>query len=361
MLDTTLIKVKADFFQSKNEVAFKAQKADYALRKAEDFTLSSNVDYKKNTLKFFDDDKQVSISVSDKTLNFLQKHFYSGNFIALKDNSIALRGDAAVFVEGWYKDIAYNRGFLANNLNQNASIEGAKEHIGFKNSITRDNSVNKEGDYFVFTQSKNFAYQNGKINDKTITIDELMDITLQSDKNRDGEITFLEAYAGKDKLTQGYENWLNSAMREHFGDENININTYGIISKRFANNAAMAVGLYENIFEGSLYGGTNTLNAQRFSELKEDLTPKIDTENEGAPNVEAQKEPKDDEKEKELLAKYPEFKFLIQAKGAENISEAELAQLRKKQQISLSYQSNSTQINLKDEFSQSVFETNFFV
>lgn len=74
MLDTTLIKVKADFFQSKNEVAFKAQKADYALRKAEDFTLSSNVDYKKNTLKFFDDDKQVSISVSDKTLNFLQKH-----------------------------------------------------------------------------------------------------------------------------------------------------------------------------------------------------------------------------------------------------------------------------------------------
>lgn len=91
------------------------------------------------------------------------------------------------------------------------------------------------------------------------------------------------------------------------------------------------------------------------------MTPKIDTENEGAPKVEAQKEPKDDEKEKELLAKYPKFKFLIQAKGAENISEAELAQLRKKQQISLSYQSNSTQINLKDEFSQSVFETNFFV
>lgn len=58
---------------------------------------------------------------------------------------------------------------------------------------------------------------------------------------------------------------------------------------------------------------------------------------------------------------YPEFKFLIQTKGAENISEAELAQLRKKQQISLLYQSNSTQINLKDEFSQSAFETNFFV
>ena len=73
----------------------------------------------------------------DKTLNFLQKHFYSGNFIALKDGSTALRGNAAVFVEGWYKDIMYNRGFLASNLNANASIEGVTEHIGFKSSMLR--------------------------------------------------------------------------------------------------------------------------------------------------------------------------------------------------------------------------------
>lgn len=359
--NNTFIKVKAEFFQSKNEVAFKAQKAEYALRKADDFALSSNANYKKNTLKFFDDDKQVSISVSDKTLEFLQKHFYSGNFIALKDNSIGLRGDAAAFVEGWYKDIAYNRGFLANNLNQNSTIESAKEHIGFKNSISRENSVIKEGDYLIFADSKNFAYQNGKLNDKTISLDELMDLTLQSDKDRNGEITFLEAYAGEDKLTQGYENWLNAAMREHFKDENIDIKTYNIIAKRFANDAAMAVGLYENIFEGSVYGGTNALNAKRLSELKEELVPEKSDENEDAPKIEKPKEPKDDEKEKALLAKYPEFRFLIQTKGAENIDESELDALRKKRQIQLSYQANSAQLTLKDEFSQSVFETNFFV
>lgn len=124
----TLIRVRADFFKDKNQVAFKAQDATYKTKKAQDFKLTpTNADTTRNALRFFDDEKQVSISVSDKTLNFLQKHFYSGNFIALKDGSTALRGDAAVFVEGWYKDIMYNRGFLASNLNANTSIEGATE------------------------------------------------------------------------------------------------------------------------------------------------------------------------------------------------------------------------------------------
>lgn len=33
-------------------------------------------------------------------------------------------------------------------------------------------------------------------------------------------------------------------MREHFKNENININTYGIIAQRLANESAQAVGLY---------------------------------------------------------------------------------------------------------------------
>ena len=115
MIDTTstLIRVRADFFANKNQVAFKAQNATYAVRKAEDFALTPTNTYaKSNTLRFFDDDKQVSLNLSDKTINFLQKHFVNSNFIALEDGSIGLKGDAAVFVEGWYKDIVYNRGFV---------------------------------------------------------------------------------------------------------------------------------------------------------------------------------------------------------------------------------------------------------
>ena len=361
----TLIRVRADFFKDKNQVAFKAQDATYKTKKAQDFKLTpTNADTTRNALRFFDDEKQVSISVSDKTLNFLQKHFYSGNFIALKDGSTALRGDAAVFVEGWYKDIMYNRGFLASNLNANASIEGATEHIGFKSSISTKSEPIKEGSWLVFGAGTNAAYQNGSANAGKISLDELMDKTLQSDKNRNGEITFLEAYAGEDKLAQGYENWLNAAMREHFKNENISINTYGIIAQRFANESAQAVGLYDDaIFESSLYGGLSALNASKLKKLGNELNP---TQEQSPTNETTQikKSPKDDKKddEEELLAlKYPEFRSLIKSKGAENISESELEALRQKKQIITSYQANTDKSSLKQEFTQAVFETNFSV
>lgn len=191
-----------------------------------------------------------------------------------------------------------------------------------------------------------------------------MDKTLQSDKNRNGEITFLEAYAGEDKLAQGYENWLNAAMREHFKNENISINTYGIIAQRFANESAQAVGLYDDaIFESSLYGGLSALNASKLKKLGNELNP---TQEQSPTNETTQikKSPKDDKKddEEELLAlKYPEFRSLIKSKGAENISESELEALRQKKQIITSYQANTDKSSLKQEFTQAVFETNFSV
>lgn len=361
----TLIRIQADFFQNKNEVAFKALKGNYALRKADDFTLSVNTNYKDKVVKFFNDDKEIALTLSEKSVNFLQKRFYSGNFIALKDNSIALSGEAAAFVEGWYKDIVYNRGFLESNLNKNATIEGAKEHIGFKNSLKHESLVEKDGSFLVFSNSTNLAYQNGKLNDKSISLNELMDISLQSDKNTDGEITFLESYAGEDTLLQGYENWLNAFLREYFNDEKISIQTYGIIAKRLHNEKAMSVGLYETVFEGSLYGGFNALNAHRFSELKEDFKPKVEAESEQTPSIQTKNSPKKDdekeEKEEELLSKYPEFKALIKALGAENISQEKLENLREKKKINSSYQKNSAQSSLKDEFTQSIFQTNLLV
>ena len=366
MIDTTstLIRVRADFFANKNQVAFKAQNATYAVRKAEDFALTPTNTYaKSNTLRFFDDDKQVSLNLSDKTINFLQKHFVNSNFIALEDGSMGLKGDAAVFVESWYKDIVYNRGFVENNIDKNAVISH-NEHLGFKNSLSQDSEGIKDGAWMIFGAGENKAYQNGKANATKISLGELMDKTLQSDKNHNGEITFLEAYAGEDKLTQGYENWLNAHLQEYFNDENIRINTYGIIAKRMGNEDAQMVGLYdESIFESSLYGGLSGLNANKLINLKKELNPEVENTNDDAQNAKISPK-KDDknEKEEDLLAlKYPEFKFLIESKGAENISEAELEQLRQKKQITESYQANSTTLSLKQEFTQSVFETNLSV
>ena len=360
MISSTLIRVQADFFANKNQVAFKAQNATYALRKAEDFALTPTNAYA-NTLRFFDDDKQVSLNLSDKTINFLQKHFVNSNFIALEDGSTGLKGEAAVFVEGWYKDIVYNRGFTQSNIDKN-SVISHNEHLVLKNSLTQDSEVIEDGAWLIFGAGENKAYQNGSANNGKISLAELMDKTLQSDKNHNGEITFLEAYAGEDKLAQGYENWLNAHLREYFGDENITINTYGIIAKRMGNEDANAVGLYdESIFESSLYGGLSSLNANKLINLKKELNPEVENTDNTAQNTKKslKKDDKKEEEEDSLALKYPEFRALIERRGAENISEAELEQLRQKKQIANSYESNS--ISLKQEFTQAVFETNFSV
>ena len=310
---------------------------------------------------FFDDGKQVSLNLSDKTINFLQKHFINSNFIALKDGSTGLSGEAAVFVEGWYKDIVYNRGFAQSNIDKNAVISH-NEHLVLKNSLTQDSEGIRDNEWLIFGAGENKAYQNGSANNGKISLAELMDKTLQSDKNHNGEITFLEAYAGEDKLAQGYENWLNAHLREYFGDENITINTHGIIAKRMGDEDANAVGFYdESIFESSLYGGLSGLTTNRFQSLKKELNPEVESSGSDKKNTKfsPQKEDEKEQKENSLAIKYPEFRALIERRGAENISEAELEQLRQKKQIAESYEANS--ISLEQEFSQAVFETNLSV
>lgn len=124
------------------------------------------------------------------------------------------------------------------------------------------------------------------------------------------------------------------------------------------------MGLYDDaIFESSLYGGLSALNAIKLKKLGNELN-KAQEKSPTNKTTQIKKSPKDDKKddEEELLAlKYPEFRFLIKSKGAENISKSELEALRQKKQIITSYQANTDKSSLKQEFIQAVFETNFSV
>lgn len=124
------------------------------------------------------------------------------------------------------------------------------------------------------------------------------------------------------------------------------------------------MGLYDDtIFESSLYGGLSALNASKLKKLGNELN-KAQEQSPTNETTQIKKSPKDDKKddEEELLAlKYPEFRFLIKSKGAENISKSELEALRQKKQIITSYQANTDKSSLKQEFIQAVFETNFSV
>lgn len=60
----------------------------------------------------------------------------------------------------------------------------------------------------------------------------------------------------------------------------------------------MGVGLYETVFEGSLYGGINTLNAHRFSKFEKDFKPKSDGKSEQTANIQNKNSPKNTMKKK---------------------------------------------------------------
>lgn len=307
--DSTLFRVRANFFANRHEVAFKAQDVTTTLAKAGDFTLS-RMPLSANTLKFYDDGSQISLKVSDEAIKSLKNRFGDGNFISLKDGSTALTGNAAAFVDGWYKDITQNRGFAKADADGNGKIE-CGENVRFLGTLTQEAYLSEKDGYQVFGASKDFAYQSGS-NSGKFSVSELLDLAILSDKNGNGKITFLEAYAGKDTLSQGYEKWLNSYLRGFFGDESLKIDTYGIIEKRLNDENAMSKGLYdESVFDGSSYGGANALNTARFVRLEKDLTEPDNV----FKGLRAEKIKEDTDyisNEEALIAKYLEFRAIIE-------------------------------------------------
>ena len=94
-------------------------------------------------------------------------------------------------------------------------------------------------------------------------------------------------------------------------------------------------------------------------QLEEELSPEVESKDEV--QIEKPNKKEKSEYEEALLLKYPEFKALIEARGSENISEAELEDLRQKKKIATSYQENSQNITLKQEFTQTVFKTDLLI
>lgn len=341
-----LIDATDSFYRTQDKVVFSAQKSENVQRKAEDFSLGQNLHSK---VKFFSDGEEQSLDLNGESLSLLREHFDENDFLRLRDGSLALSGKVAAFVDGWYKDIMQNRDFLLADRDKNGRVEGA-EHLALKNSVkdrAENQDLSRSYEAVVLRMAKDTqGYVENQASRQSLSVSDLLNESIKSDKNFDGQITRLEYAAKGGSDMDGYTNWAVDALDEVLDEDEKRKKIHLIIDpsgETFKLWGMMGATLEEvkAHYDGLNFGQSISRNG--LSDLVID-TPKI---KEIEKDLSLQKQ--------QLLNEFPEFKALIQSNI--NITKEQLQNLKNKQKISQNYQSHQGQ-NLQEKLSQNFFKTN---
>ncbi|EAH4639205.1 hypothetical protein J4071_000854 [Campylobacter jejuni] len=325
----------SSFYKTQNEAVFSASKSENIKRNISDFNPDKNT---KNSIHFFSDNKEIALNLSDKSMELLKNHFSENDFLKLSNGNIGLSGSAAAFVEGWYKDIMVNRDFLNADMDKNGKIE-KNEYLALKNSVqdvAENQDLSQSDGWVVLRMAKSTTgYVGSKISDKSLSIEELMDETLKSDRNFDGSISRLEYSAKGGTDMQGYTNWAVDALNDILDDDEkkekttLILDPYGQITPKWDGISMKEI---SNFYEGK---------GEIFNHFQ--LNGTII---QGSKASKSQKE--------QLLDEFPEFRALIQ--NNPNITKEELLRLKNQQRITQNYQVHQKQ-DLQKEFTQKFFQT----
>lgn len=325
----------SSFYKTQNEAVFSASKSENIKRNISDFNPDKNT---KNSIHFFSDNKEIALNLSDKSMELLKSHFSENDFLKLSNGNIGLSGSAAAFVEGWYKDIMVNRDFLNADMDKNGKIE-KNEYLALKNSVqdvAENQDLSQSDGWVVLRMAKSTTgYVGSKISDKSLSIEELMDETLKSDRNFDGSISRLEYSAKGGTDMQGYTNWAVDALNDILDDDEkkekttLILDPYGQITPKWDGISMKEI---SNFYEGK---------GEIFNHFQ--LNGTII---QGSKASKSQKE--------QLLDEFPEFRALIQ--NNPNITKEELLRLKNQQGITQNYQVHQKQ-DLQKEFTQKFFQT----
>lgn len=331
-----LVIAASSFYRTQNEAVFRAESSELKIRQKEDFSLDKNENsYGENTLvKFFSDEKELSLKLNKQSLELLKSNFAETNFIDLGRGVIGLSGSAASFVDSWYKDISINRNFLKADLNSDGKIEGNEFKL-LRNSVkdfneNQDLRELKDAPTVVLREAKKTqGYMQSKIEDKSLSLEDLLNQAIISDKNLDGKITRLEYAAQGQSDEEGYKNWALEEVKDMGKIKAMILDPTNSITPFF--NGRSIYEIYDT------FAGIKFTNA--FEGIQEN------SKQIGVKDI--KKGEKDEEKEK-LLREFPELKSIIQ--NNPNISKESLEKIREKKKIASAY----SQEDLKTLFSKTL-------
>lgn len=161
----------------------------------------------------------VNVGLSDENLQKLREVFGDKDVKRNRDGDIILKGKAEEFVSSWFNDIAYKRGYVKADSNNDGtlSLEEKYNTTAFfgNGAVQTGNNVSATG-YVNYAKASYFANANDTAGVNAVvsnSIEDELNRTLQDDKDMDGRIYI------KDKATAQE---IVDYFREIMGDSSAN-------------------------------------------------------------------------------------------------------------------------------------------
>ncbi len=206
----TFSDLKQEEESDKNLLKTLAEKSDNKINSLNDlnpFKVTDSTKTDSNHQKVLFDDPisgmRISLNLSKENINKLRNHFDTRDFYKRGDDTLRLSGNAEAFVSGWFGDIAYTRNYMRADNDKNGKLD-SKEQANIVDGY------NMKIDCFEFKALGNYVetdmvtYQTrsraqtqkdgiyfADNNALFLTIENILNKTIQIDKNFDGEISRL--------------------------------------------------------------------------------------------------------------------------------------------------------------------------
>ncbi|TQR30657.1 hypothetical protein DMB92_07515 [Campylobacter sp. MIT 99-7217] len=177
----------------------------------------------------------VQSALSEESLEILKENFGSQDFYQRKDKSYILSGQSEKFVSAWYGDIAYQRGYLKADSNNDGFMEKSEldetrsgfnaggymtyngdKILSFDHTFTE--SYIEIGSFYTskadglpanFKVVQKTLYNEGKFTSPTLALE--LDKTIKNDKNLDGIVEYGEALSYSERVQDAKD-----GAEEHF-------------------------------------------------------------------------------------------------------------------------------------------------
>lgn len=207
-MSTTFFSTPSTEFTQQNPNADEIQISGVKVRKEQESSYQNNV-YFRDPLN----NAYVNVGLSDENLSKL-KEVFGENAVKSEGNQILLKGKAEEFVSSWYADIAYKRGYIKADENNDGflNIEERKKTNSFSEGILV--SVGKDvfflnDDKFYQKFSSINSEDEARINQYTSSsIEEEFNRMIELDKDTNGSLTLEELWQGK------YTQYLDKVMED---------------------------------------------------------------------------------------------------------------------------------------------------
>ena len=155
--------------------------------------------------------QNITLKISDENLNKLQSKFSPDDFSKDENGNLVLKGEAGGFVSGWFGDIAYQRGYLKADFNQDGMLDGKEKQNTSTEYGVYGNFQRKDKEVLSVNALGTISYRK-TLNQNEDSIENELNNTIQKDEDMDGTLKLSELESKEQTLAEVKETVANSIV-----------------------------------------------------------------------------------------------------------------------------------------------------